>query len=54
MDQAKTKDKNTTVAFAADEALAYAIKQAAKKELFSASAICRRAVVTYLFSGEKA
>jgi len=42
--QTKAEDK-TTVAFAAPEALARAIKEAAKKELCSASAICRRAVM---------
>jgi len=45
--EGKSEDK-TTVAFAAPEALARAIKEAAKKEFCSASAICRRAVVSYL------
>ena len=50
MDQTKTEDSKT-IAFAASASLAHAIKEAAKKELCSASAICRRAVVSYL--GEK-
>jgi hypothetical protein len=41
----ETKSETKTVAFAAPEALARAIKTAAEKEFVSQSDICRRAVI---------